>query len=312
MSLEPAYPEAMANLGLALQAMGRRAEAAEQFRRAIELRPGFAAAHNNLGYVLRESGRIDEALVHFRRAIELDPADALARTNLGQMLLERGQAAEALPHCEEAVRLMPQAAALAPQPGKRAARLASLRRGSRGVRSGDPARSWSRESARAARTLAQTRASARGSGGLSQARDRAGPRRPGTRRIPRRSVPRPAEFSRSDQLLHARDRDFTAWKEPGRISRWDGRFRKTAGWARLLQNTGKRSGFSRAWPPCSLIWAVTTKSAASWHRPKPTIGTRSSSSPTIRCPWPSWALCCAASFRPRTRRRSNAAWRTSR
>ena len=38
--LKPDYPEALANLGLALQAMGRRDEAAEQFRRAIEQRPG--------------------------------------------------------------------------------------------------------------------------------------------------------------------------------------------------------------------------------------------------------------------------------
>ena len=92
--------------------MGRRDEAVEQFRRAIEQRPGFALAHNNLGNVLRESGRSDEALTQFRRAIELDPADALARTNLGQLLMERGQAEEALPHCEEAVRLLPSIAAL--------------------------------------------------------------------------------------------------------------------------------------------------------------------------------------------------------
>ena len=50
-------------------------------------------------------GRRDEALEHFRRAVELEPAFAPARTNLGQMLLDRGQAEEALPHCQEAVRL---------------------------------------------------------------------------------------------------------------------------------------------------------------------------------------------------------------
>ena len=112
LGLRPDYPEAMANLGLALQGMGRRAEAAEQFHAAIKQRPTFAAAHNNLGNLLRETGRLDEALVHFRRAVELDPADALAHTNLGQMLLERGQAEEALPLCQEAVRLMPAAAPL--------------------------------------------------------------------------------------------------------------------------------------------------------------------------------------------------------
>ena len=36
-------------------------------------RPDFVVAHNNLGIGLRELGRRDEALEHFRRAVELEP-----------------------------------------------------------------------------------------------------------------------------------------------------------------------------------------------------------------------------------------------
>ena len=54
--------------------MGRRDEAADCFRRAIELRPGFAGAHNNLGNLLRESGRAERSARPFPAAIELDPA----------------------------------------------------------------------------------------------------------------------------------------------------------------------------------------------------------------------------------------------
>jgi tetratricopeptide (TPR) repeat protein len=71
--LKPDYPDALRNLGLALQGLGQHAEAAEQFRRAIEVRPDDAAAHNNLGVALRELEKLDKALGHFRRAVELAP-----------------------------------------------------------------------------------------------------------------------------------------------------------------------------------------------------------------------------------------------
>ena len=47
--LQPNYPEAINNLGLALIARGDTQEAIEQFRLAIQLKPDFALAYNNLG-----------------------------------------------------------------------------------------------------------------------------------------------------------------------------------------------------------------------------------------------------------------------
>jgi tetratricopeptide (TPR) repeat protein len=110
--LWPDYPEALCNLGLALQGLGRQSEAADNFRRALLLKPEFAIAHNNLGIALRDLKQLDEALHHFRRAVELDPSSAPARTNLGQMLLDLGRPEEALAHCDEAIRLKPELAAL--------------------------------------------------------------------------------------------------------------------------------------------------------------------------------------------------------
>lgn len=69
-------------------------------------------AHSNLGIALRDLGRKEEALEHFRKAVELDVTFAPAQTNLGQTLLDLGQADEALPHSQEAVRLDPNSAVL--------------------------------------------------------------------------------------------------------------------------------------------------------------------------------------------------------
>ena len=56
--MKPDYPEALANLGLALQAMGRREEAARAVSHwQSNSGPASPAAHNNLGNLLRESGR---------------------------------------------------------------------------------------------------------------------------------------------------------------------------------------------------------------------------------------------------------------
>jgi tetratricopeptide (TPR) repeat protein len=106
------YPEALCNLGAALQGLGKHAESEVALTNALALRPDFAVAHNNLGIALRELGRRDEALEHFKKAAALEPWFAAAHTNLGQTLLDRGQAEEALPHSQEAVRLEPNTAAL--------------------------------------------------------------------------------------------------------------------------------------------------------------------------------------------------------
>ena len=49
------------------------AGAEAEWRRALELDPAYAKAHYNLGSALAAEGRAAEAERHFRRAVELDP-----------------------------------------------------------------------------------------------------------------------------------------------------------------------------------------------------------------------------------------------
>jgi tetratricopeptide (TPR) repeat protein len=106
--LQPAYPEALNNLGLGLHEMGRYDEAVKQFEAALALRPDFAMAQNNRGAALQALGKTTEALEAFRAAVALDEKLARAHANLGQMLADQGQLLEGLQHCRAAVRHGPE------------------------------------------------------------------------------------------------------------------------------------------------------------------------------------------------------------
>ena len=63
----------LCNMGAACQALVRLTEAADCYRRALELVPDLAEVHYNLGCLLYDMGRIDEAEEGLRRAVELRP-----------------------------------------------------------------------------------------------------------------------------------------------------------------------------------------------------------------------------------------------
>jgi tetratricopeptide (TPR) repeat protein/mono/diheme cytochrome c family protein len=98
---------AHANLGAALEARGRGADAALQYRAALRSRPDSAAVRNNLGAALQAGGDLQAAIAEYRRAAEAQPDYANARHNLGRALVLAGAFAEAVPHLREAVRLSP-------------------------------------------------------------------------------------------------------------------------------------------------------------------------------------------------------------
>jgi tetratricopeptide (TPR) repeat protein len=60
--LEPRNHEAWINTGVAYRSLGRTADAAASYERALELAPTNASAHYNYGVLLLESGRRDEAV----------------------------------------------------------------------------------------------------------------------------------------------------------------------------------------------------------------------------------------------------------
>lgn len=95
LDLGPNVAESHFNLANALAALGRLDEAAALYRRTAMLRPNYAPAHHNLGNVLRSLGRPLEALEAYRRALSLQRTAAGER-DLGIALHDLGRLDEAI------------------------------------------------------------------------------------------------------------------------------------------------------------------------------------------------------------------------
>ncbi|MDE1148553.1 MAG: tetratricopeptide repeat-containing glycosyltransferase family protein [Azospirillaceae bacterium] len=95
------------NLGVALSALGKGAEAEVAYRRSIALSPAHVEAHNNLGNLLRARGDWTGAEAAYRTALGLRPTFADAHTNLGAVLNHRGDGAGAEAAYRRALALKP-------------------------------------------------------------------------------------------------------------------------------------------------------------------------------------------------------------
>lgn len=82
--------DALNNMGLALDRLGRTTEAIERLREAVALEPGYEKAYNNLGLILARLGDLGGALEAYRRAVELKPNFLQARRNLSTLLNDLG------------------------------------------------------------------------------------------------------------------------------------------------------------------------------------------------------------------------------
>jgi tetratricopeptide (TPR) repeat protein len=71
------------NLGISYVALGRTGDAAEAFRKAVEIKPDYAEAHYNLGLLASRAERYPEAVGEFKEAIKSKPDYADARYSLG-------------------------------------------------------------------------------------------------------------------------------------------------------------------------------------------------------------------------------------
>jgi len=74
--------ELLNNMGVALAHSGKKEEAADCLRRALELDPAYAEAHNNYGVVLMYQGRIAAAVGSFQEALKHNRGYAEAANNL--------------------------------------------------------------------------------------------------------------------------------------------------------------------------------------------------------------------------------------
>ena len=100
LALEPGFPRAQYNLGIALGDAERYEDARACLTQVIEAENENAEAHNSLGYVASRLGEPDQAIGYYERAIELQPNYAQAHFNLGMNLLQIGDYARGFAECE--------------------------------------------------------------------------------------------------------------------------------------------------------------------------------------------------------------------
>ena len=91
----PGSARAQNNLGLALEAEGRQAEAERAYRAAIAAQPAHVFARVNLGRLYGRGRRLDDALRVLGEADSLSPGDPLVLNNLGTAWWSKGDTARA-------------------------------------------------------------------------------------------------------------------------------------------------------------------------------------------------------------------------
>jgi tetratricopeptide (TPR) repeat protein len=75
---------------------GRLDEAIDQFQTALTIDPKYPMARTNLGIALTKKGRIDEAITHFETVLKDYSNDAKTHENLGTALLKKGDSQRAI------------------------------------------------------------------------------------------------------------------------------------------------------------------------------------------------------------------------
>jgi Flp pilus assembly protein TadD len=107
---DPKYAAAWSNLGLLLVEQGRKEEAEQVYRKALDADPKHAVAWSNLGVLLAKQDRKDEAEQAWRKAIDADPKDAPAWDYLGTLLRSANRYEEAITALNAVISLSPERA----------------------------------------------------------------------------------------------------------------------------------------------------------------------------------------------------------
>jgi Flp pilus assembly protein TadD len=106
--LNPEFPEALMNLGIASSARGDLPDATACFSAAARLRPDDPEAFTRLAEAWVRQGGLAHAEASYREAMRLSPTNAQTRVNLGGVLWREGRAQDALAQYTQAVQLAPQ------------------------------------------------------------------------------------------------------------------------------------------------------------------------------------------------------------
>lgn len=96
LSISPDNDVAHAGLAGIQLVRGDLEDAANHYRRALELRDGNSAAHYGLALALAKERKFDEAIAHWERSLEIQPDNVTARNYLGAALANVGREREAV------------------------------------------------------------------------------------------------------------------------------------------------------------------------------------------------------------------------
>src|SRR5438445_701869 len=105
LAIDPKSSVAHSNLGSALIAQGKPAEASEHFREALRINPTSADAHNNWGTLLARQGKLAAAIEHYQQVLQIKPDSADAHNNWGAALAQQGKLVEAIEHYQRALQM---------------------------------------------------------------------------------------------------------------------------------------------------------------------------------------------------------------
>ncbi len=106
--LSPENPTFHLNLGNALSAVGRLAEAMASYQSAIRFKPDYAQAHLNLGNMQKQTGDLTAALNSYRQAIKINPGYGTAYFNCGNVHRENNEMQPALDCYDKAIEIAPE------------------------------------------------------------------------------------------------------------------------------------------------------------------------------------------------------------
>lgn len=94
--------------GVALLQEGKKEEALEAFKKAVELDSTNAVALLNLAYTYDQQGMTEEAVAAYQDALQIDPRNLLAYNNLGVLYDTLGKYDEAMAAFQSALEIDPQ------------------------------------------------------------------------------------------------------------------------------------------------------------------------------------------------------------
>ena len=104
---QPYNEIAHTNLAVALSRAGRKHDAIEHFRSALQLRPNFAEARYALGMALAADRQYDAAIAELQTVIQQKPDAYRIHNNLGVVFFSAGRLEEAIAEFEKTLELQP-------------------------------------------------------------------------------------------------------------------------------------------------------------------------------------------------------------